>query len=1240
MDRFVTRTPTWKTLNYSSMAAQSFASKGTLKKTPGDNKKKPLQQKQLSDLTTAQSYDFEKRIGDLLPSTQQPQQQQQQVTNVDNFNGNSNDSGLSSSSSISPQHFEDNLAGGFNAASPFKKLSTPSKKHLDCPLEKENDTYMTLKTRSPKSHKKLVETGGLQIQKTLETANKFTLQQQVQGTPERPLTSVNNMIMARIQRDLDSPSAAARMKALRALKSPTKSAYTQFDIPEAEQSLHLPEPPSLQEIMRNIVVYVEVRSGEDNRSAGVRKVIEALGARVNLGLNRDTTHVVFKDGLLSTFKKATQMNIPIVSILWIEACKNQRRICDPKDYPISNLDRYENPELYAKMKRVKSMQPDSECNKRIRVKTGGTPKDSTPTQKTGNLKKTSTLIGGTPTSSTNKKKTDISQFFKKLEGATPTSTAKLNGGDSNHIPESPATLLLNRINSECYTPLNELKKKAIDCKENEKEKPGETINDKVSNGTGGGGVGAKKSLDFLQVESSPKVTQENDIKITTSGNRRSSVLMQQNSVVEIEASVDFSSSVTIRRGKQRRHSSMASNELDTATSCLNTMTISVTTPTKSNRRRSSLHTPRDMSVITETPDKFNNIAPILEENNEMEQQQKEKPPKSVTKRRTLYNVKTMEQTELLSENTNKDLETPNKKSTRRRTLYNTKTMETSDINPELSHNSVKRRTCYSVKSLEQTEEETETKKTLSIDSTNMDEIKTSTTTTNKLETKTSRRKTVYGGETSTVSAVYSPNRIETSGVCLTPTNFQTGRVIASSTLLEDSGNRSHLIATPPADATTGKLLEETEQCVTPLIFSSTRQPGNKRRTLFDVSMDIITQRLQCINQSARRSLAPPTPSAEIINTDNITPVDNKNSNNLLQQTTPHSSSETLNECTNLNDGVTTKATTESNTLKKKRKLFMPNELLATPTPAPAKTTVSETPTEITDPSLTSNKTGNSNSVQKRRRTLMPISQPQLPTLVTLKDSSASATNVRKRRSTLDFEQIQNIKTKTQTKESSSTSSSTANQTKSKTKKSPVLVYTNMHQQQIEVIREAINQLGSFTLESNVTDITTHLVSLEPRRTLNLLKALTRGLWILDYNWIEESLKAGQWLAEEAYELRNFSKGVEISRSERQAFGNNYKCDLFHKFGAFYVSSQCSPINKESMRELIVLCGGRVVNTRQKARYIIGDSNRTLEDKFYLTPFWILDSITQMQIQKVNKYMYPLPDGKSASQPLILEQNNH
>lgn len=60
--------------------------------------------------------------------------------------------------------------------------------------------------------------------------------------------------------------------------------------------------------------------------------------------------MIFKDGLLSTYKKAKNWGIPIVSILWIEACKKECRICDPSDYPISNLDRYENPELYTKIK--------------------------------------------------------------------------------------------------------------------------------------------------------------------------------------------------------------------------------------------------------------------------------------------------------------------------------------------------------------------------------------------------------------------------------------------------------------------------------------------------------------------------------------------------------------------------------------------------------------------------------------------------------------------------------------------------------------------------------------------------------------------------------------------------------------------------------------------------------------------------------------------------------------------------
>lgn len=72
-------------------------------------------------------------------------------------------------------------------------------------------------------------------------------------------------------------------------------------------------------------------------------------------------------------------------------------------------------------------------------------------------------------------------------------------------------------------------------------------------------------------------------------------------------------------------------------------------------------------------------------------------------------------------------------------------------------------------------------------------------------------------------------------------------------------------------------------------------------------------------------------------------------------------------------------------------------------------------------------------------------------------------------------------------------------------------------------------MGVFVLESCVTDATTHLVSLEPRRTLNLLKGLVRGLWILDYTWIVDSLNAGKWLPEESHELQDFSRGIEVNK---------------------------------------------------------------------------------------------------------------
>lgn len=101
---------------------------------------------------------------------------------------------------------------------------------------------------------------------------------------------------------------------------------------------------------------------------------------------------------------------------------------------------------------------------------------------------------------------------------------------------------------------------------------------------------------------------------------------------------------------------------------------------------------------------------------------------------------------------------------------------------------------------------------------------------------------------------------------------------------------------------------------------------------------------------------------------------------------------------------------------------------------------------------------------------------------------------------------------------------------------------------------------------------------------------------------------------------SYSYFIQICRAERQAFGRDYRSELFTGLGLFYLPTRCGPLQREDLTELIELCGGKITDQRRRAKYILGDANRILEDKSYITPFWILDSITHMQLQKLNKYI--------------------
>lgn len=69
----------------------------------------------------------------------------------------------------------------------------------------------------------------------------------------------------------------------------------------------------------DVVAYVEVFSGADNRSAIIGNVLRDLGAAICQRFINKVTHVVFREGRQSTVERARSKNIHLVSVLWVDA---------------------------------------------------------------------------------------------------------------------------------------------------------------------------------------------------------------------------------------------------------------------------------------------------------------------------------------------------------------------------------------------------------------------------------------------------------------------------------------------------------------------------------------------------------------------------------------------------------------------------------------------------------------------------------------------------------------------------------------------------------------------------------------------------------------------------------------------------------------------------------------------------------------------------------------------------------
>ncbi|XP_014804460.1 PREDICTED: microcephalin [Calidris pugnax] len=111
----------------------------------------------------------------------------------------------------------------------------------------------------------------------------------------------------------------------------------------------------MEPVLTGISAFVEVWSS--NRTENYSKTFEQqlldMGAKVSKTLNKHVTHVVFKDGHLATWRKAQKMGVKIVSVLWVEKCRETGEHVDESLFPAADT----NVGLPLLNKKHKCMQP-------------------------------------------------------------------------------------------------------------------------------------------------------------------------------------------------------------------------------------------------------------------------------------------------------------------------------------------------------------------------------------------------------------------------------------------------------------------------------------------------------------------------------------------------------------------------------------------------------------------------------------------------------------------------------------------------------------------------------------------------------------------------------------------------------------------------------------------------------------------------------------------------------------------
>uniref|UniRef100_A0A6I8PCV2 BRCT domain-containing protein n=1 Tax=Ornithorhynchus anatinus TaxID=9258 RepID=A0A6I8PCV2_ORNAN len=101
-----------------------------------------------------------------------------------------------------------------------------------------------------------------------------------------------------------------------------------------------PHPVTGPSVLKDVVAYVEVWSSNraENHSETFINHLVRMGAKVSKIFNKHITHVVFKEGWQSTWNKAQKAGVKLVSILWVDKCREVGVHIDESLFPAININ--------------------------------------------------------------------------------------------------------------------------------------------------------------------------------------------------------------------------------------------------------------------------------------------------------------------------------------------------------------------------------------------------------------------------------------------------------------------------------------------------------------------------------------------------------------------------------------------------------------------------------------------------------------------------------------------------------------------------------------------------------------------------------------------------------------------------------------------------------------------------------------------------------------------------------------